>query len=1185
MQLRRLEAYGFKSFAEKTEIEFKPGITAIVGPNGSGKSNISDAVRWVLGEQNIRNLRGAKMEDVIFAGSAKRRALGIAEVSLVFDNSDGLLPLDFSEVTITRRVFRSGDGEYYINKSACRLKDIHDLLTEAGLGRESMTVISQNKIDEVLNSKADERRLLFEEAAGIIKYKNRKRDAMRKLDDTEQNLTRVFDITSEIETQLDPLAESAERTARFNSLSKELTSCQVTMLLDRLTRAEKNQESVVLEQATLNDNEIETSTKLTLGETEKERITSKLAELDETVRTVETQVSGTITEIERVDGKAAVLAERIEQEQRNRGRLAQDIERITSEREESRTNLASRQETLAGKRQEVQELAGVLETQQAQFSEISEAIAAAEQKIEEAKDQTFGHLQELVTQRNSQRTLERDLETQKSREVTLTEERDQFQLQLTESKKLLADNQAEKTSFENDMRQTDTRIASLTEQKKSLEQTLNEQMIAEGQLTTQINEMASRMKILANMQEEYEGFGRGAKSVLKSGAPWRKEVGGAVAQLLSVPDKYVTAVEIALGGALQHIVVDSDSAAKAAIEFLKSNNLGRATFLPLNTIKINRPRDSETAAAHAQGALGFASDLVQCEQRFRPVMEFLLGRTIVAQTIDAALKIAKQQGFGVRIVTLDGELINPGGSIAGGSTGKREASFISRGNEIESLKQAMVEHDAKRKTLRQRAEDSKADVADLQERLSSATAQRRSLEVRLAELTVHLENTQLEVKRIGLGLATLDSELAACRKDGERIVVKIAEISGLVVTLEERDSDHKLYLTARQEELKQLQDKREENNATLTDTKIRLSALQQEVSAMATSCEEYEQSDRRLAKQLETLQADQGRVDSEITRANTELADVVTIKDTLFARKTEQEQLRSSHLTEKLGVLARQQKLDREVRDLRRKLNGIQSRQHELELLAAKFGYEITYCTEQLRDHHTITREEAQALYREEDPEVLEARVQELEDEILALGPVNPAAIDEYTRLKERYEFLRTQYNDLKEAKDYLLTIIKDIDATMSKQFRAAFQEINTHFGDLFVRLFGGGKAQIELTDPDDILASGIEIVVQPPGKKQQNLALLSGGERALTVIALLFSFLTYRPTPFCVLDEIDAALDESNVNRFSEFLRDYAQHTQFIIVTHRKGTMEVADVMHGVTMEESGVSKMISVKFMDEAG
>ncbi len=697
--------------------------------------------------------------------------------------------------------------------------------------------------------------------------------------------------------------------------------------------------------------------------------------------------------------------------------------------------------------------------------------------------------------------------------------------------------------------------------------------------------MSSRLKILGNMQEEYEGFGRGAKSVLKSGAPWRKEVGGAVAQLLSVPDKYVVAVETALGGALQHIVVNSDSAAKSAIEFLKTNNLGRATFLPLNTIKPLRPKESETAAAHAPGALGFAPDLIQCEPRFRPVIEFLLGRTIVALTVDAALKIAKQQAFGVRIVTLEGELINPGGSIAGGSTGKRESSFISRANEIEALKSSMVQHEAKRKTLRQRAEDSKADVADLAERLTTAMTQRRSLEVRLAELSVHIENTLLEVKRVGLAVATLNSEFASCRKDGERITAKIADINTLVVALEERDSDHKLYLAARQEDLKQLQDKREQHNTTLTDTKIRLSALQQEVSALSASCEEYEQADRRVARQMESLRADQARVDAEIARANTELADVVTIKDTLFAQKAQQEQLRSSHLTEKLGVLARQQKLDRDVRDLRRRLNGVQSRLHELELMATKFGYEITFCSEQLRDHHAVTREEAQALFREEDPEVLETRIQELDDEILALGPVNPAAIDEYTRLKERYDFLRTQYTDLKEAKDYLLTIIKDIDATMSKQFRAAFQEINRHFGDLFVRLFGGGRAQIELTDPDDILGSGIEIVVQPPGKKQQNLALLSGGERALTVIALLFAFLTFRPTPFCVLDEIDSALDESNVQRFSEFLRDYARDTQFIIVTHRKGTMEVADVMHGVTMEESGVSKMISVKFMDEAG
>lgn len=1184
MLLRKLEAYGFKSFAEKTDIEFKPGITAIVGPNGSGKSNISDAVRWVLGEQNIRNLRGAKMEDVIFSGSAKRRPLGVAEVSLVFDNSDGLLPLDFNEVTITRRVFRSGDGEYYINKTACRLKDIHDLLVDAGLGRESMTVISQNKIDEVLNSKAEERRLLFEEAAGIMKYKNRKKEALRKLEDTTQNLTRVYDITSEIETQLGPLAESAERTARYNELAGEQTACQVTLLLDKLTQAEKNQESVKLEQDSLAENELALSTKLALSETDRERFTDRLVELDETIRSVEIAITGTITEIERIDGKAAVLAERIGQEQRNKERLAQEIDRLSEEQEENKVGYTSRQESLAAKRQEAVGLDTVLATQQTVLQETSAAISAAEKEINEAKEQTFGHLQELVTQKNTVRTLERDLETQKTQEANLTKEREQFKSQLTEAELLFNNTKTEKTALEQEMHDTDQKVENLTQQKKSLEESLNELVVNESRLSAQISESASRLKVLSSMQEEYEGFGRGTKSVLKSEAPWRKEVGGAVAQVLTVPDEYVTAVETALGGALQHIIVDNDSTAKAAIEFLKSRNLGRATFLPLNTIKINRPKESETAAARANGALGFASDLVGCEPHYKPVIEFLLGRTVVAKDIDAALKIARQQAFSVRIVTLDGELLNPGGSIAGGSVGKRESSFLSRGNEIEILKQTMADQETQRKGLRHKSADFQADIASLEERLATAVTQRRTLEVRQAELSVHAEKAAIDIKRLNLAVATLETEFAACQKDGLQIVARMVDASSLITALEDRDTDHKKLLAAREEALKQLHELREQQSNGLTDTKIKLSALQQEVTAIAANCEQYEQTEHRLQRQIEGLRADLGRVGAEIVAASTELAQIATAKDTLFAKKTEQESERTTYTTEKLGVLTGQQKLEREVKDLRRKLGNIQARLHEIELLAAKFGYEVEYCTEQLRDHYAITREQAQFMYRQEDPELLAARISELEAEIEALGPINPAAIDEYTKLKERYEFLRVQYMDLTEAKEYLMAIIKDIDNTMSKQFRAAFQQINEHFGDLFVRLFGGGKAQLELSEPDNILASGIEILVQPPGKKQQNLALLSGGERALTVIALLFAFLTYRPSPFCVLDEIDAALDESNVQRFSDFLRDYSRETQFIVVTHRKGTMEVADVMHGVTMEESGVSKLISVKFMEKA-
>lgn len=1185
MLLRKLEAYGFKSFAEKTEIEFKPGITAIVGPNGSGKSNISDAVRWVLGEQNIRNLRGAKMEDVIFSGTAKRRPLGVAEVSLYFDNTDGTLPLDFNEVTITRRVFRSGEGEFFINKSPCRLKDIYDLLIDAGLGRESMTVISQNKVDEVLNSKPDERRLLFEEAAGITKYKNRKKEAMRKLDDTEQNLTRVFDITNEIETQLGPLSESAERTARYNELAAEQTSCEVTLLIHKLTQAEKNAESVNLEQAAIADEDINVGSRLALAETERERLTDELTALDETTRQAEAAIVSSATEIERLDGKAAVLAERVGQEQRTKERTRQDIVRLEADRDENRGKMAEWQETLSAKKLQMVELEAAHSVKNSEYQESLRVINEAEGRIEQAKDATFGHLQELVTQKNALRTLERDQENHKHREAQLRKEYDTYRAQAREAGVALEKVQREQKDLTEELKTIDGLIAETIKRRQALEQRIGEMANTENRLSGKISEHSSRLKVLVDMQDEYEGFGRGPKSVLKADTAWRKSVYGAVAEVISVRNEHVVAVETALGGALQNIIVENDDTAKAAVEYLKNRQLGRATFLPLNTVRPMRPRDNEMAAAHSSGAVGFAAELVDCDNKFRPAIEFLLARTVVATDMDAAIKIARQNGFGVKIVTLDGQLINPGGSITGGSVGRREASFLGRGNEIAAMKQTVETLESDLTALREKARAADNDKTAILSELGNIQNRRQGVEVRQAELSILADKAGQEVKRHQLAITTLETELGNFEREAAALVDRVAETTGMIATLESRDAEHKLQITAWQEELKQLLERRNTLSDSVTDTKIKLSALEQEVNSITLNCENYRQAESRFTRQAAALEAEIARADAEIARADAELSELTVVKEKLIGQKTEQEKQRDHLMHDKLNVIAKQQKLDREIRDLRRKQTTIQNRIHELELLAARFTYDVTYSNEQLRDRFGMDREQAGALFRDEDPEALAARVKELETDIALLGPVNPAAIDEYTRLKERYEFLRGQYQDLTEAREYLMAIIKDIDSTMSKQFKSAFLKINEHFGELFVRLFGGGKAELQLADPDNILATGIEIIVQPPGKKQQNLALLSGGERALTVIALLFSFLTYRPTPFCVLDEIDAALDEANVQRFSEFLRDYSESTQFIIVTHRKGTMEVADVMHGVTMEESGISKLISVKFMDKAG
>ncbi|HWR43206.1 chromosome segregation protein SMC [Sporomusa sp.] len=1185
MLLRRLEAYGFKSFAERTELEFGQGITAIVGPNGSGKSNISDAIRWALGEQSLRTLRGTKMEDVIFVGSANRRPLGVAEVSLVFDNSDGRLPLDFNEVTITRRVFRSGDSEYYINKTACRLKDIHDILADTGLGRESMTVIGQNKIDEILSSKPEERRLLFEEAAGITKYKQRKRDSLRKLDDTEQNLTRVQDITSELESQLEPLKENAARTDTFNKLSAELVACQATVLLERLEKAEKMVASANLEQTHLTDRSIAANTRLVSADNEKEALLLKIAQTDEKIACTDKEISEVSTEIERLDSRSGILSERIDQGSKAEARLNDAAVRLVAEHEAAGARLAELQSSLEAKQRQVLTIQQEITEKNSRNDQLIASIRQIEHQIVTGQEKTFDHLQQSVNERNSLRTHERDLAALAAKQNKLNEEHINYMQQQNEinTKKIQLQNEMECLATE--QQELKRQTASLQQDTVPLEYKLKNASEKEQQLISTVNETSSRLNVLSSMQYELEGFGRAIKGILKSQHSWRNGICGAVAQLLTVPDKYVNAIEVALGGAQQHLVTDTDQTAKQAIGFLKTQNLGRATFLPLNTIRLTKPREAELLAASQSGALGFAADVVSADDRYRPVVDYLLGRVIIAKTIDDALKIARSGGFSARIVTLDGELVNPGGSLTGGSVGRKEASFIARNNEIDTLKQNLEALREKQTLLEQEKTATHTAITKINSKLTCIEAKYKEAELRQAELTIYIDKARDDAERCDLTLKTISAEAIECQRETIECQQKIEHSKAAIIFLENRETSHKSKVADWQNELKTVKDEQQALNEELTDAKIKLSVSNQDVAATRSASEQYKQTQVSLDVDLTRLKAEKNQLQAEIGQAQTELASLAERKENLLLAKSHLAEARQVHYAAKLELLVSTQQLDKEIKELRRQSSDLQARLHEIELLVTKYSYEATNCYEQLTGQLALTIEAARGLKRQDNIEQLLRVISHTESQIAALGPINPAAIDEYNRVQERYNFLHEQTNDLLRAKEYLTSVIKDIDTTMSRQFNTAFKSISQYFSEVFIRLFGGGRAELVLIEPANILETGIDIIVQPPGKKLQNLALLSGGERALTVIALLFAILTYRPAPFCVVDEIDAALDEANVQRFSEFLRDYAQSTQFIVVTHRKGTMEAAGVLHGVTMEESGISRLISVKFMDKAG
>ncbi|EGO65159.1 chromosome segregation protein SMC [Acetonema longum] len=1183
--LRKFEAYGFKSFADKTELEFGPGITVIVGPNGSGKSNISDAIRWVLGEQNIRNLRGAKTEDIIFAGSTKRRPLGVAEVSLIFDNSDHALPLDYNEVIITRRVFRSGESEYMINKSLCRLKDIQDLLTEAGLGRESMTIIGQNKIDEVLNSKPEERRLLFEEAAGITKYKHRKKEALRKLDDTEQNLVRVADIMAELETQLTPLSESAAKTEQYNTWHHELVACQVTQLLNKLQRAQQMVTSANAEREAFESGRIEMTTRLSVSEAELEKLTAELQAADSQVSVCETEINGIHTETERLDGRTAVLEERIVQKNQAIERIQADILRVGEQVRQIQQKLAESQTGFTEKRDHALQFNNTVILAEAELSETNRQLAAIEEQIAQGRDQAFDYLQELAGEKNSLQSLDRQTTQLASRQRQLQTEQANCNLQLEQIDGTLGQLQEQQSALRRNMQLADEKIQVLYQQKQSLEQKGFSLASEEKQVTQRWNESKSRWQILQNMQQDYEGFGQGIKSILKAQADWRPGVLGAVAQVISVPAEYVLAVETALGAALQHLIVENDSVAKKAIDYLKQQKSGRVTFLPLNTIQLRPPRDFERNAAKEAGVVGLASQLVHTDAKFANVTEYLLGRTVVVKDLETALTIARKYSYSLRIVTLDGEQLHPGGSVTGGVSNRKESSFLGRASEIESLQQVTAQLSSQLSQLNAAREQWKEELANLNQALSAQSEEKNGTRLQSVQLEGSVAKTAADQERICLTLKTIEEEILIIEQEKMALEEKAALTRQKIVEFENRSHQHKDQVSQWQSALKTLQGNREIYAARITDLKVKYTTLEQEALALEGICGKYRTDMDSYVHQLKSLNQDQETWLGEIQGCRQELQSIVETKNDLLSRKALAENNRKEFYANKMAILSGMQKLEAETKELRRRCHETENRLHELQLMVTKYEYEVNYGFEQLKDHFCLTLEAAQEMYLKEDHHSLASRIKQLEFEITALGPINPGAIEEYIRIKDRFEFLQQQYKDLVEAKDCLLSVIFDIDQTMSKQFIAAFAQINEHFSDIFTRLFGGGKAEVCLVDPDNILETGIEITVQPPGKKQQNLALLSGGERALTVIALLFSFLAYRPAPFCAVDEIDAALDEANVQRFSEFLKDYAKKTQFIVVTHRKGTMESADMMHGVTMEESGVSRLVSVKFMDRAG
>ncbi|MGV2941076.1 chromosome segregation protein SMC [Mesobacillus sp. LC4] len=1181
MFLKRLDVVGFKSFAERISVEFVPGVTAVVGPNGSGKSNITDSIRWVLGEQSAKSLRGAKMEDIIFAGSDSRKPLNFAEVTLTLDNEDQSLPLDYNEVSVTRRVYRSGDSEYLINKQNCRLKDIVDLFMDSGLGREAFSIISQGRVEEILNSKPEDRRTIFEEAAGVLKYKSRKKKAESKLFETQENLNRVTDIIHELEGQVEPLKIQAAIAKDYLQQKEELEQIEVALTAYEIEELHGRWEQLSRQLEQHKENEIKQSAGLQKKEAEIEKMRDQLAALDESVSDLQNVLLYASEELEKLEGRREVLKERKKNASQNKGQLEKNIEELTSSIEQLENQKAEYEQSVSVLAGEAAAFQKELQQKQEQLKLYSEDV---EHKIDSIKSDYIEVLNEQAGAKNEKIYIEQQLQQQAAKGFRLDNDNDRFVSVRDEINERKAEIEKKVASTQQELEEQ-ARIF-FEEQKKleSLRNNYEKQEKTLYQAYQYLQQAKSKKEMLEEMEEDYSGFFQGVKEVLKARDTRLQGIEGAIAELIQVPKQYETAVETALGGAMQHIVVQNEENARAAIQFLKQKSFGRATFLPMSIIKGKYLASSQLALLSGNSAyIGTAAELIQFDQKYAEVVKNLLGNVVIARDLKGANEIAKMLQYRSRIVTLDGDVVNPGGSMTGGAVKQKSSSLLSRKGELEDLTNKLADMEEKTSSLESKVRSLKAETQASEARLEELRKAGEELRFKQQGLKGDLREVELEQKNINERLSVYDSEKTQLDTDKVKLESRLVELDGLLAKYRE----NLLQFDKEIERLTELKNSNSTSKDTLvseiSDLKISLASKKEQLSHVKEKLDSAVNQAEDQSRKLDILKEDLSLLSSEMTDSSSGETQLEEAARRKLQDKNETLKLISSRRNERMELQNKLEDQELESKELRRILKGINEVLRDEEVKLNRLDVELDNKLAHLREEYLLSYEAAKEQYPLTIPaDEARRKVKLIKMSIEELGTVNLGSIEEYERVSERYEFLLEQKNDLQEAKDTLFLVIEEMDHEMKKRFEQTFTAIRSHFESVFQALFGGGRADLRLTQPDDLLNTGVEIVAQPPGKKLQNLGLLSGGERALTAIALLFSILKVRPVPFCILDEVEAALDEANVYRFAQYLKKYREETQFIVITHRKGTMEEADVLYGVTMQESGVSKLVSVRLED---
>jgi len=1190
LYLKRLEMQGFKSFAEKIKLDFNCGITAVVGPNGSGKSNIADAIRWVLGEQSVKTLRGSKMEDVIFAGTEHRKPLGFAEVTIVLDNSDSTLPIDYEEVAITRRVYRSGESEYLINKTNCRLKDITELLLDTGIGRDGYSVIGQGRIDEILSTRSEDRRQIFEEASGIMKYKVRKHDAEKKLELTRQNLERINDIIAELESQLEPLREQSEKARRFLDLREELKVLEVNVYLDSMKKFRDRLEVMDKQLKTVQDQINDENNKL-------DEITRSNKEKTDLLKSMDERLEEAKQLFYEMEGNLERCSSEIKLNQEKIANLMQNIERLDTEKAELREKIEVLETEEAGKKDRLKYLERQLEEYSAklagfekQMEELLKTLDEEERSIELLKSEIMDKMDIQSDKKLQISNLRSHIENMQKRQRSIDTEVYQNVVEKDREKMKKEELTESIRNAEQHIKGHKEKLSGLFREREETDKMLSELRMKQAKINSDIQSKSSRVRTLREMEQKLEGYNRSVREVLQAchaSPQFGRGIHGALAQLIEVDRKYETAIEISLGGALQNIVTQTEEDAKKAIEFLKKNKLGRATFLPIRSVE-GRGFDNQTMARikQCEGFCGVASELVSHDSVYTGIIRNLLGKVVVIDNLDNGIKMARKFRYSFRIVTLDGDLLNTGGAMSGGSLENRGTGILTRNREISEL-------DEELKSLRQQETGVSKDIKQLTEDISRIDSDISSIEneIKNNELVKirdesHLAQTDENLEKLTARMEMLRQEKEQLEREIKETGNELTKYELELLQIEEEISEAKKTVAEFQEKHKEDQAARDALHTDITDYKISVNSIKESIAGVNESSDRIHTEKENMVMSITKKESEQERFREEIKKLEEQI-------EGLNARIKKHSEERSGRSFEIDRLTEERKILEEDIYDIVNKINDtnktillLQEEYSRTEVRKTRLEAEMEALQDRIWNEYELTYSSAMELKKDVGSLTsAQRRINEIKNMIKELGPINVAAIDDYIKTKDRYEFMTNQRNDMEQAREKLLRVIAEMTSIMKKQFLEQFKLINKNFNDVFRELFNGGRASLTLVDEENVLESGIEIEAQPPGKKLQNMMLLSGGERAFTAIALLFAILRLKPSPFCVLDEIEAALDEANVYRFVEYLKNYSCNTQFIVVTHRKGTMEGSDMLYGVTMQEHGVSKIISMKMGEKVG